>query len=74
MCVYQIPETMWRAAKTEDSGVVVAVAESWDWINYLVENDTVDYNYRCMSQDALCVPKISLQNFYLLSDLHILIV
>ena len=30
--VHQIPETMWRVAK---SSVVVAVAESWDWIHYL---------------------------------------
>ena len=59
VCVCQIPETMWRAAKTEDSGVVVAVAESWDWINYLVENDTVDYNYRCHEVDSVCAEEIS---------------
>lgn len=50
---------MWRVAKTEDSSVVVAVAESWDWINYLVENDTVDYNYRCQEVDSTCAQQIS---------------
>ncbi|CAI8041632.1 hypothetical protein GBAR_LOCUS23124 [Geodia barretti] len=42
----KIPETMWRAAKSQDSSVVVAVTESWDWIYYLVEDGIVDYNFR----------------------------
>ena len=55
----QIPETMWRAAKSQDSSVVVAVTESWDWIYYLVEDGIVDYNFRCHSVDSVCVPQIS---------------
>ena len=50
---------MWRVAKTEDSSMVVAVAESWDWIHYLVETDTVDFNYRCKENDLLCAQQIS---------------
>ena len=50
---------MWRVAKTEDSSTVIAVVESWDWIHYLVEEDMVDYNYQCMSQDYKCIPQIS---------------
>ena len=61
----QIPETMWRVAKSEDSSVVVAVAESWDWIHYLVEEDTVDYNYRCLGLDYNCSQEISINEFYL---------
>ena len=55
----QIPETMWRAAKSQDSSLVVAVAESWDWINYLVEDGIVDYNYLCKENDTLCAQEIS---------------
>ena len=55
----QIPETMWRAAKTQSSNLTVAVAESWDWIHYLVEPNIVDYNYRCMENDSLCAQEIS---------------
>ena len=54
---------MWRVAKSEDSSVVVAVAESWDWINYLVEKDTVDYNYRCLELDSICAQEISSPQF-----------
>ena len=50
---------MWRAAKSQDSSVVVAVTESWDWIYYLVEDGIVDYNFRCHSVDSVCVPQIS---------------
>jgi hypothetical protein len=55
----QIPETMWRAAKSQDSSVVVAVTESWDWIYYLVEDGIVDYNFRCKDNDSLCAHEIS---------------
>ena len=50
---------MWRAAKSQDSSVVVAVTESWDWIYYLVEDGIVDYNFRCMGLDPLCAKQIS---------------
>ena len=50
---------MWRVAKTEDSSMMIAVVVSWEWIQYLVEEDVVDYNYWCMLQDFKCVPKIS---------------
>ena len=55
----QIPETMWHAAKSQDSSVVVAVTESWDWIYYLVEDTIVDYNFRCQDNDSLCAQEIS---------------
>lgn len=48
----KIPETMWRAAKQQDSHVVTAVSISWDWINYLVESDTVDYLFRAHENDT----------------------
>ena len=55
----QIPETMWRAAKSQNSSLVVAVAESWDWIYYLVEDGIVDYNFRCKENDSVCAQEIS---------------
>lgn len=57
----QIPETMWRVAKTEDSSMVVAVVEYWDWIYYLVEKGIVDYNYWCHDNDSACAIQISLK-------------
>ena len=50
---------MWRVAKSEDSSVVVAVAESWYWIDFLVEKGIVDFNYDCAENDSLCAKEIS---------------
>lgn len=55
----KVPETMWRVAKTEDSSVVVAVAESWYWIDFLVEKEIVNFNYDCAENDSLCAQEMS---------------
>ena len=54
---------MWRVAKNQDSSVVVAVTESWDWIHNLVESGIVDYEYRCKENDSLCGQEISFMSF-----------
>ena len=64
---------MWRVAKTEDSSVVVAVAESWSWINYLVEKEIVDFNIDCAENDSLCGQEISYTSRYLKLDLNVCI-
>ena len=60
---------MWRVAKSENSSVVVAVAESWDWIHYLVEKEIVDFNYNCAENDSLCGQEIS-YNYSCFLDKH----
>lgn len=55
----QIPETMWRVAKEQSSGLKVAVVESWDWIHYLVEPGIVDMEFRGQENDSACGNAIS---------------
>lgn len=47
----KIPQTMWRAAKLQNPSISIAVAESWDWIHYLVEPDVVAMEYRGHEND-----------------------
>ena len=51
---------MWRAAKEQNSQLVTASVESWDWIHYLVEPGIVDYEYRGKEDDKACAENISL--------------
>ena len=50
---------MWRAAKEQNSTIVTASVESWDWIHYLVEPEVVDYEYRGKEDDKACAENIS---------------
>ena len=50
---------MWRAAKEQNSEIVTASVESWDWIHYLVESEVVDYEYRGKEDDKACAENIS---------------
>lgn len=50
---------MWRAAKEQNSDIVTASVESWDWIHYLVEPGIVDYEYRGKEDDKACAENIS---------------
>ena len=50
---------MWRAAKEQNSKLVTASVESWDWIHYLVEPGIVDYEYRGKENDEACAENIS---------------
>lgn len=50
---------MWRVAKEQNSAIVTASVESWDWIHYLVEPGTVDYEYRGKEDDKACAENIS---------------
>ena len=55
----KVPETVWRAAKEQNSQLVTASVESWDWIHYLVEPSVVDYEYRGKEDDKACAQNIS---------------
>lgn len=47
----KIPETVWRVVKQQNSNLTTAVSFTWDWIHYLIENETVDYSYRGHGDD-----------------------
>lgn len=47
----KVPEPMWAVLKKQNPSMKVAVSISWDWINYLVENSTVDYLCRAYESD-----------------------
>ena len=59
MQTFKVPETVWRAAKEQNSQLVTASVESWDWIHYLVEPSVVDYEYRGKEDDKACAENIS---------------
>ena len=56
---------MWRAAKMQNPSLKIAVAESWDWIHYLVESDIVDYEYQGNEDDDATAKNVKLSEFVL---------
>eukprot|EP00906_Rhabdomonas_costata_P012768 RCo018361 len=51
----RIPETMWRVARQQWQGKrgSIAVAISWDWLEYLVEPELVDFYSSTKENDTL---------------------
>jgi len=47
----KIPEPIWAVVKNQDPTKTTAVSISWDWFNYLVDNNTVDYYFRGYEDD-----------------------
>ena len=66
----QIPETMWRAAKMQDPSLVIAVAETWSWIHYLVEPDIVDMEHHGIFDDNLTAQAVSKHAIFYMHTKH----